>query len=214
MKTQQQKVWNAIAPEWSKFKKTNDKEVIAFLKKSKGNILDLGCGSGRYFTKTKATIYALDFSDEMLKLAKKKARELKIKAELVQHDLTKKLPFKDNFFDNIICIGTLHCIKGEKNRQKILKEIYRVLKPNARVLIKVWNRKSKRFGGKEEKIIKWRDKGARYYYFYIEEELLNELKKAGFEVISPNSKNKEFAKQEIVVIIKKTMRHHTLKSVV
>jgi len=199
----QQKVWNAIAPEWHEFKKNSDKDVTAFLENAKGNILDLGCGTGRYFIKTKANLYALDFSKEMLKYAKKKLRELKMNAKLIQHDITKKLPFQDNFFDSAICVAALHCIKGKTNREKILKELCRVLKPKSKLLIKVWNRKSKRFGGKKEKIIKWQNKGERYYYFYTEEEILDELRKAGFNVISSISKNEEFDKQEIKIIVEK-----------
>ena len=97
----------------------------------------------------------------------------------------------------------MHCIKGKTNRQKILKEIYRVLKPNSRLLIKVWNRKSKRFGGKKEKIIRWQDKGERYYYFYTREELEDEVKKAGFKIISIESQRNNFESQEIVILAKK-----------
>ncbi len=204
--TNQQKVWDAIAPEWYEFKKSSDKEVIKFLKNTNGNILDLGCGTGRYFVKTKAKIYALDFSKEMLNFAEQRAKKLKIKTKLIQHNLTKKLPFEDNFFSAAICIATLHCIKGKQNRIKILKELHRVLKPKSKLLIKVWNRKSKRFGGKKEKKIKWRNKGERYYYFYTEEEILDELKKVGFKIISSLSKNREFdaEKQEIVVVVRKS----------
>ena len=200
----QKQVWNAIAPEWYKYKKNSDKEVVDFLENAKGNILDLGCGTGRYFNSdTKANLYALDFSEEMLKYAEKRSKELGIKINPIQHDITKKFPIKDNFFDTIICVATLHCIEGKTSRQKILKEIYRILKPNSKVLIKVWNRKSKRFGGKEEKTIGWQDKGKRYYYFYSEEELLNEMRKVGLKIISSVSKNGKFDKQEIKVIARK-----------
>ncbi|MEK6884765.1 MAG: class I SAM-dependent methyltransferase, partial [Nanoarchaeota archaeon] len=168
----QQKVWNNIAFEWNKYKTTSDPIVENFVKKSSANLLDLGCGSGRNFNSSikKTIIYGLDFSDEMLKLAKTNAKKLKINVNLIQHDLTKKLPFESNFFNNAVCIATLHCIKGKTNRKNLLKETYRILKPKGQLLIKVWNRNSPRFKGKTEKYIKWTDKGERYYYFYSEEE--------------------------------------------
>ena len=200
----QKEVWNSIAPEWYEFKNHQDPRVIEFVKRSKDNLLDLGSGTGRNFhSGMKTTIYALDFSSEMLKYADDNAKKLGIKIKLIQHDLNKKLPFQNDFFERIICIATLHCIKGKTNRQKILKEIYRVLKPNSKLLIKVWNRKSKRFGGKKEKIIRWQDKGERYYYFYTREELEDEVKKAGFKIISIESQRNNFESQEIVILAKK-----------
>ena len=134
--------------------------------KQKGNILDLGSGSGRHLLKFKEEIelktkskkpkrkyYLQDFSDEMIKLAEKKAKQKKISAEFTVSPMT-KIPYKDNFFDAAISISAIHCTP-KKDHKKIIKEFYRVLKPKAKALIGVWNVKSKRFKrakGKEKKI--------------------------------------------------------------
>ena len=199
----QKQVWNSIAEEWNKFKKIPDPKVADFVAKAKGNLLDLGCGSGRNFTKTEAIIYGIDFSEKMIQLAGKKAKELKIKHYMIIQDIhSGKLPFEDNFIDKAICIATLHCIKGKTNRQKILKELHRIIKPKAQLLIKVWNKNNKKFKNKtKEKLINWQDKGARYYYFYEEKELLKELKQAKFNILNINSK--DFEKQEIIILAEK-----------
>jgi ubiquinone/menaquinone biosynthesis C-methylase UbiE len=180
----QKQIWNNIAEEWHEFKKTPSERAIEFLEKQKGNILDLGSGSGRHLTKIKnGKMWLVDFSEQMIKLAKKRAKEKNIEAEFAVSDLT-KLPFEDNFFDAAICISALHCVEGEKNREKTIKELHRVLKQKSQVLIGVWNKNSVRFkkSGKE-KYVKWRDKGERYYYLYDEKEIHSLFKKNGFRIL-------------------------------
>ncbi|RLG12014.1 hypothetical protein DRN73_03830 [Candidatus Pacearchaeota archaeon] len=183
----QKEIWDKIAPEWHEFKKIPAKHVIEFLKKQSGNILDLGSGSGRNLIKIKkGKMYLIDFSEEMIKLAKQKAKKLKISAEFSISDLA-KLPYKDNFFDSAICISSLHCLKPQEQK-KAIKELYRVLKPNAKALIGVWNKNSKRFKNSlKEKLIAWRDKGKRYYYLFDEKEIHNLFKKIGFKILSTHN---------------------------
>jgi tRNA (uracil-5-)-methyltransferase TRM9 len=195
----QQQVWNAIAPEWSEFKTSPAHHVEEFLKGKKGNILDLGSGSGRHLMKIpKAKMYLVDFSEKMIELAREKAKKKKIDAEFSVADLT-KLPFEDNFFDSAIFIAVLHCIKGEKNREKAVKELFRVLKPKAQVEVAVWNKNCRKFrNAKKERLVNWRDKGARYYYLFDAEEIYKLFEKVGFKIIS-----KEEPERNIVFIAQK-----------
>ena len=183
MKSQKQ-IWNSIAPEWHEFKQKPSKISIEFLKKQTGKVLDLGSGSGRHLIKIKkGKIYLVDFSKQMINLAKQKAKKENINAEFSVADLT-NLPYKDNFFDSGISISTIHCLKP-KEHKKAIQEIYRVLKPGAQALIGVWNKNSKRFkNSPKEKHIGWRDKGKRYYYLFDEKEIHNLFKKNKFKIIS------------------------------
>jgi len=179
----QQKVWNNIASEWHKFKIDKPSEhVKEFLKGKSGNILDVGSGSGRHLLKLKkSTLYLVDFSEKMIKLAKNKAKKENIKAEFNVSNLT-SLPYQDNFFDYAISIASLHCLKPE-NHSLAVKELYRVLKPKAEVLVEVWNKNSIRFKNSgKEKFISWRDKGKRYYYLFEEKEIFNLFKKNKFKI--------------------------------
>ncbi|MEK6757700.1 MAG: class I SAM-dependent methyltransferase, partial [Nanoarchaeota archaeon] len=185
----QKEIWDAIASEWTEFKTTPAEHVLEFLKNKKGNILDLGSGSGRHLInlKTKGKMHLVDFSKEMIKLAKKRAKKLNIEAEFFVADIA-KLPFEDNYFDSAICIAVLTCIHGEENRKKVIEELFRVLKPGAETDIGVWNFKSKRFkNSKKEKYIRWTDKGLRYYYFYEEKEIHDLFKDAGFKIKSTHN---------------------------
>ena len=185
MKQNQKEVWNRIAPEWDEFKTEKDKEVIDFLTKQKGKIIDFGCGSGRYLMKLKnAKMYLIDFSEKMIDLARNK----KIDAKFFVADMI-KLPFENKFFDAAICIASLHCIKTSRKREKAIKELFRVLKSKAKCLVGVWNINSKRFkNSSKEKYINWRNKGERYYYLYDEKEIHDLFEKNGFEILK--SKNK------------------------
>ena len=114
----QEKVWDKIAEKWAEYKTTRNDITDKFLRLGKGKkVLDLGCGSGRNFIKTKATIYGVDFSKEMLKFARIHANNLGIDVELIKNKAT-KLEFEDNFFDSGILVAVLHCIRRKRKRKK------------------------------------------------------------------------------------------------
>jgi len=198
----QEEVWDKIASEWHEFKKTPSKTATDFLNKSKGNILDFGSGSGRNLLGLKKsndkTIYLVDFSNNMLKLAKKRAKKLEIEIKTIKSPL-EKTDLKDDFFDAAIFTASLHCIPEKENREKGVKELYRILKPGAKAEIEVWNKNSERFKDRpKEKFISWRDKGKRYYYLYDEEELIKLFEKNRFRYLKtiPDKAN-------IIIIVKK-----------
>jgi len=198
----QEKVWNAIAEEWRKYRVKPVKEAKNFIKKTKGRILDLGCGSGRNFAKTKGTIYGIDFSQKMLKYAKEYAKSKGFKVITKKASAT-KIPFKNNFFDRAIFISTLHCIKSKKSRERALKELNRVLKQGAEAMISVWSRKQKRLKNKpKECMIPWTVKGKKYYrytYIYNKKELQKLLKKIGFKILKTEEN------ENIIIIVRKIL---------
>ena len=188
MKTQKQ-IWDKIAPEWHEFKTAPAEHTIKFLKKTSGKVLDLGSGSGRHLVKIKnGKMHLVDFSKEMLKLAKNKSKREKINAEFKQANLW-EIPYENEFFDYAISISALHCVETSEQREKVVRELYRVLKKGGKAEIGVWNIKSKRFKNikGKEKYVKWTDKGERYYYLYDEKEVHDLFKKIGFKIISTHN---------------------------
>jgi len=187
----QQPIWDEIAPSWNLRRTKTPQEVLDFtnaIPKStkQQTILDLGCGSGRNFLKLPNTkLYATDFSKEMIQLAEKNAEDQDINVEIIQAT-SNSLPFKDNFFDTIICYDVIHCINSKKAREKTLHEIYRTLKPKGRALLSIWTRKSSRIKNKEkETTIPWtisNKKVKRYTYIYDKGELEKLVKKVGFKI--------------------------------
>lgn len=183
----QKQVWDNIAEEWHEFKTSPSVAATEFINKSKGKILDFGSGSGRNLLGLKKSekreLYLIDFSKEMLKLAKKRTKELGIEIHTKVSKL-EKTDFPDNFFDAAICTAVIHCIETSEKREKAIKELFRILKPGAKVEIEVWNKNSERFKkSPKEKFIAWRNKGLRYYYLYDEKEFRELLEKTGFRII-------------------------------
>ena len=79
-KQAQEQVWDKIAKKWRTFREKTPLEVEEFLKRKRGKVLDLGCGSGRNFIKNKNIIfYGVDFSEKMLSFAEKMQKEKKSK---------------------------------------------------------------------------------------------------------------------------------------
>jgi len=202
MKESQQKVWNKIAPEWHEFKTNPSEAAIEFINKSKGKILDFGSGSGRNLLGLEQSesreLYLVDFSEEMLKLAEKRAKSLRIEIKTTQSKL-EKTKFEDNFFDAAICVAAIHCVETKVKRNSAIKELYRILKPGKKAEIEVWDKDSLRYQkAPKEKFVAWRDKGKRYYYLYNEKELRELLEKTGFKVIKkiPHSANLIFVVQK------------------
>ena len=186
MKKTQEQIWEGIANSWNERRNRPLKETIEFLKDKKGNILDLCCGSGRNFCKIEGKLYGVDFSEKMLEYAEEKAKKLGIECEFIKANAD-KLPFEYNFFDAAIFIGGLHCIESKENRERALKELFRVLALGGRVLIMVWCKNNKRIKGRTgEMIIPWSAGGKKYQrfsYIYESEELKRLLRNIGFKII-------------------------------
>lgn len=213
MKTEnQEEVWDAIAEEWNKFRRNPIPEVVDFLKNKKGKILDLGCGSGRNFTKVDGTIYGVDSSQNMLDYAKKFAEKNKFNVKLKKAEAY-YLPFKDNFFDSAIFIAVLHCIPEKEKREEALRELLRVLKPGAEAWVSVWDKNQEKFKESEKEIfIPWKYDGKkhmRYYYLYNSEEFAGLLRKVGFEIVQMNNSenpNGFNSKRNIDVVVRKVYK--------
>lgn len=102
-------------------------DIVEALDVKKGDrILDAGSGTGNLSMKLEklgAHVVAIDFSEEGQKIHKNKNPK---QTEFVLADLTKKLPFPDNYFDKIASNNVLYAIPKEK-REGLLKELHRVL---------------------------------------------------------------------------------------
>ncbi|MBT4135460.1 class I SAM-dependent methyltransferase [archaeon] len=213
-KPSQEEIWDSISVPWGKYVVKNLPFVEEFLKGKQGNVVDLGCGSGRNMIKGKGLKYwCVDFSANQLEHAKKYAEDEGIDAEVFKMDL-KKLDgevFKDRMFDYGVFIATLHCLESKKARLNALKEFYRILKKGGEGLISVWDAEDKRFdvvGNKGDIYMNWRNEGNeyfRYYYLYSKDELLKLLKDVGFKVLEVYGEDlhDRFSKKNLVVKVGK-----------
>ncbi len=191
-KLTQKEVWNNIALDWKEFRQKPRKEVIEFLNECGGNLLDIGCGSGRHFLRKEGLkVFGVDFSEKMIELAKQNVEKENLSLELKL--MEDKIPYSNEYFDNFICIAVLHCIETKKRRIDFLREIVRVLKKEGKGFLEVWSRNQKRVKNREkDSFIPWtarNQKFNRYYYLYDLEELKKELESVGFKILEIKEKD-------------------------
>lgn len=98
------------------------------------DLLDAGCGTGAMLQLFKRDLpdknyTGLDLSNKMIEIAKKKQME---GVKLVTGDC-EALPFADNSFDVVTCSMSFH---HYPNPDKFFQNLYRVLKPNGRFILR------------------------------------------------------------------------------
>lgn len=101
-------------------------------------ILELGCGSGRFSfifeTMKPAHLIGIDFSEEMLAIARTIATEKNSKIQFLQGDISNLSNVPDASIDFIFASTVLHFI-ADLNR--VMAEVSRVLKPDGTAIFSV-----------------------------------------------------------------------------
>lgn len=98
------------------------------------NVLDIACGTGEFLqaaAERKAKIAGMDISQRAIAVCR-----AKLPAGRFEVGVAESLPFQDEEFDLVTCLGSLeHFV----DQPAALREMVRVLKPDGRVLILVPN---------------------------------------------------------------------------
>lgn len=134
----QRRVWDKSAPGYDR--------QIAFLEKiwfsggrewlgarADGRVLEVAIGTGRNLPYYRAgvTVKGIELSPAMLAIARSRAAELGIAADLAEGD-AQALPFEDNSFDTVVCALSLCSIPDPA---AAIREMKRVLVPGGRLLL-------------------------------------------------------------------------------
>ncbi len=126
--------------------------------------LDNGCGNGKNMLyRSELKFKGNDISKEQVRICISKG------LDVIESTMT-ALPFKNEEFDNMICIASYHHLDNDTDRQKALDEMYRCLKPRGRILITVWA--MEQFEGstfhftKRDEQVAWKSKDGNIYYRY------------------------------------------------
>ena len=136
-------------------------------------ILDLGCGSGNdtlYLIERGKKVIACDYSKNAINNIKNNFPEI---METKCFDLTKGLPFSDNYSDVIICDLSIHYFT-EEITFKVLADIKRVLRDGGHLFLRVNSTKDVNHGAGEGNEIEhhlYKTEDGRYKRFFDEDDI-------------------------------------------
>jgi len=106
-------------------------------------IIDVGCGTGQlpaFLSLRRKCVYGIDFSDASLNKAKALKEKLQLdtlhllKADILDEREIEGIGMK---FDYVLCLGVLH---HTEDAHKGFKNILKLLKPNGRIAVGLYNR--------------------------------------------------------------------------
>ncbi|ASJ03461.1 ubiquinone biosynthesis protein [Thermococcus profundus] len=100
------------------------KRAVSF---ARGRTLEIGVGTGKTlpYYPSGVELYAVDGSEKMLEMAKKRAKELGINVNFRVAE-AESLPFPDNYFDTVVSSFVFCTVP---NPERAMAEIKRLLKP-------------------------------------------------------------------------------------
>ena len=156
-----------------------------YIKACETPIIDLGCGSGNntlYLVKKEKDVIPCDYSIVAMQNINNNFPELKVTK---QFDMTKGLPFEDNFTDLIIGDLSLHYFT-ETTTVDIINEIKRVLKPNGRLLYRVNSINDINYGagqGKEIEHHLYETNDGKYKRFFDKDDILHFFNSSNWDVL-------------------------------
>lgn len=162
-------------------------------------VLEIGCGSGIdacEYARNGANVVAVDIAPGAVEETVELAREAGVRLTVFRIDEGKDLPYKDNCFDLVYSYGVLHHIPRV---DRMLQNIYRVLRPGGHVMAMLYNKDSILFAysivflhldewdgtdvGLQVLASKYSERniGCPYTHCYTKEEASNVFKMAGFK---------------------------------
>jgi len=109
-----------------------------------GNLIDLGCGTGRLllpFAQRGFWVLGVDLSEPMLGIAEARACEQQVAIHRVKANLVELDAIRDQSFDYAACLfSTLGMVAGADERRRMVAHVHRLLRPGGRLVLHVHNK--------------------------------------------------------------------------
>lgn len=175
-------IYNKIADHFSVTRCFPWPKVESFLKMlSRDSVMvEVGCGNGKNLGVSPGKSYGCDICPNLLEIAKSKGHNVTCCDAL-------NLSYPNNFADVVISIAVIHHLTTQERRLKAIEEMFRILKPNGKMLIYVWAKEcdhnNKNDSG--DYFVGWAKNREdnkdykRYYHFFEKEEIIELCLKAG-----------------------------------
>jgi ubiquinone/menaquinone biosynthesis C-methylase UbiE len=130
--------WDRYAPRYDRDMRFYDRFLFTggrswACSQAAGKVLEVAAGTGLNLPHYPAGIRltGIDASPAMLAIARRRATDLGMHADLTEGD-AQALPFASASFDTVICTLSLCCIPGDK---AAITEMHRVLRPGGRLIL-------------------------------------------------------------------------------
>jgi ubiquinone/menaquinone biosynthesis C-methylase UbiE len=176
----------------------NITEFAALLPR-RARVLDVGCGSGgdsKKLVENGLEVIGIDLSRKMISRAKKEVE----RAEFKRMDMI-KMTFEEGVFDGVWVAKALSNVPS-KEVSKAVKEIKRVLKPGGVLGVAVLAENGgEGREGVEVDIHDPRGKIKAFYKYFTKKEIEEDLKRAGFEIISDYLVRDYIEKRDYLILI-------------
>jgi SAM-dependent methyltransferase len=137
--------YNLIAREWDQSRSRPSQIKLNLIGDlpTGATVLDIGCGNGLmlpFLLKKEAYYVGVDIAENLIDIAEERYMGA-IESGRVRFVIGEatELPVRDEEFDFIISFAVLHHLPSPLLHKKFFEEIRRVLRPNGRVKITVWN---------------------------------------------------------------------------
>lgn len=117
-------------------------EIAKFAEFKNKDVLEIGCGiatDGQEFAKNGARYVGIDLTPNAIKLSKERFELFNLKGTFEVVNAEDPLPFPNSSFDHIYSFGVIH---HTPNPEKIVNEMYRVLRPGGTFNVMLYNRSS------------------------------------------------------------------------
>jgi SAM-dependent methyltransferase len=209
-----QNSYSQIADSFADSRFSSWTEIDAAIKKyvqPGAKILDLGCGSGRLL-KSLSKIFnlsylGLDNCNRLIEKAQKNLQTLKnnkLKASFVCHDILNLADLPEDSFNVIFMVASFHHLPSAELRQKVMANLFRLLKSNGVLIMTNWNlwqpgakksiwhnklkhnyqlKNDLHSLGFKDVITLWQNKSPLYYYAFTLRELRQLFRAANFQIL-------------------------------